>query len=249
MSRTFFIRRFVPAAAGWSYREQTRSRMTAVCAIAAVIALSACAPKTRPLTGAPTRAALPELAVDPRPHVLEFTWEYKDETFEATGDGAVRVQGPDRARLDFFLRNGMAGGYAILIGDTLNTPGGDLVKRLLPPAPLLWASLGRLALPATSDTTARMDGDTLRADLGALRGKDASAADGRAWRVAVVGGGLYRVERIEGGKTVEWVERRREANGKWRVHYVHERGKRRLTIAITDTKFVEGFDAAIWRRS
>ncbi len=240
MSRTFLS------------RVDTRARARVQSTVFGVILLlgaAACAPKARPLTGAPTRAALPEFAVDPRPHVLEFTWEYKDETFEAAGDGAVRVQGPDRARLDFFLRNGMAGGYAILIGDTLNTPGGDLVKRLLPPAPLLWASLGRLALPAASDTVSRMDGDTLRADLGALRGKDASGADGRAWRIAIVGGGLHRVERIEGGKVVEWVERRREGNGRWRVHYVHERGKRRLTIALTDTKYVEGFDAAIWRRS
>ena len=162
-------------------RRSVRTSMhAATLGVALVLGLAACAPKARPLTGAPTRAALPTFAVDPRPHVLEFTWEYKDETFEAAGEGAVRVQGPDRARLDFFLRNGMAGGYAILIGDTLSTPGGDLVKRLLPPAPLLWASLGRLALPAAPDTAARMDGDTLRADLGALRGKDASGADGRA---------------------------------------------------------------------
>lgn len=62
--------------------------------VALVLGLAACAPKARPLTGAPTRAALPTFAVDPRPHVLEFTWEYKDETFEAAGEGAVRVQGP-----------------------------------------------------------------------------------------------------------------------------------------------------------
>ena len=239
-----------PAVHGRSYA-QNRSTfvLRAATGMAAALVLGACAPKARPLTGALTQAALPALEVDPRPHVLQFTWEYKDETFEAAGDGAVRVQGPDRARLDFFLRNGMAGGYAILVGDTLNTPGGDLVKRLLPPAPLLWASLGRLAVPSAPDTVARMDGDTLRADLGVLRGNDASGADGRAWRLAVVGNGLHRVERIEGGKVVEWVERRREADGRTRVHYVHERGKRRLTIAITDTRFVEGFDAAIWRRS
>lgn len=191
---------------------------------------------------------MPTATLSPVPQVMRFSWSYKDETFEATGDGAVRVQGPDRARLDFFLRNGMAGGYAILVGDTLTVPGVDLVKRLLPPAPLLWASLGRLALPATQDTSARIDGDTLRVDLGTLRGADASAANGRAWRVAFAGTMLSRVERIEDGKVIEWMTRQRGADGPWQLEYVHERGKRRLSIAVTDTTIVEEFDDAIWRR-
>jgi hypothetical protein len=207
-----------------------------------------CAPAARPLSGVPTRALLPPAVLGERPQVMRFRWTYKDETFQATGDGAVRVQGPDRARLDFFLSNGMAGGFAILVGDTLTVPGIDLVKRLLPPVPLLWASLGRLAVPATPDTSARVDGDTLRVDLGQLRGSDASGADGRAWRVAFAGTTLSRVERIEGGKRIEWMTRRRGADGPWQVEYVHERGKRRLSIAVTDTTIVEGFDDAIWRR-
>ncbi|WP_396215473.1 hypothetical protein [Gemmatimonas sp.] len=191
---------------------------------------------------------LPPTAISPTPTVLRFTWSYKDETFESTGDGAVRRLGPDRARLDFFLRNGMAGGYAILVGDSLTVPGIDLVKRMLPPVPLLWASLGRLALPATPDTVARIDGDTLRADLGALRGRDAAGADGRAWRVAFAGTALARVERIEGGKVIEWMSRTVAQDSPLRLQYVHERGKRRLAIAVTDTTIVEGFNDAIWRR-
>jgi hypothetical protein len=210
--------------------------------------VSACAPAARPLSGSPTRAALPPAVLPARPQLLRFTWSYKDETFEATGEGAVRAQGPDRARLDFFLRNGMAGGYAILVGDSLTVPGVDLVKRLLPPVPLLWASLGRLALPPTRDTVARIDHDTLRADLGVLRGRDASGADGRAWRVAFAGTRLARVERIEDGKVVEWMSRGPTADGPLVLQYVHERGKRRLSIAVTDTTFVERFDDAIWRR-
>ena len=210
--------------------------------------LLSCAPAARPLVGSPTRAVLPPTTMAVGAQLLRFTWTYKDETFEANGEGAVRAQAPDRARLDFFLRNGMAGGYAILLGDSLFVPGVDLVKRLLPPVPLLWSSLGRLALPPTRDTTARIDGDTLRADLGLLRGRDASGADGRAWRLAFAGTPLARVERIETGKVIEWMSRRRGANGQWQLQYVHERGKRRLAIAVTDTTTVEGFDDAIWRR-
>ncbi|AMW04869.1 hypothetical protein [Gemmatimonas phototrophica] len=224
-------------------------RGSATMAMAGSLLLSAgCAPAARPLTGAPTRAVLPPSAIPTAPTVLRFTWSYKDETFEASGDGAVRRLGPDRARLDFFLRNGMAGGYAILVGDTLTIPGIDLVKRMLPPVPLLWASLGRLALPPTADTLARQDGDTLRADLGTLRGRDASGADGRAWRVAFAGTQLARVDRIEDGKVIEWMTRSVGQDGPLRLQYVHERGKRRLAIAVTDTTIVEGFDDAIWRR-
>ncbi len=216
--------------------------------VAGLVAVAGCAPAARPLVGAPTREVLPPTSIPAAPTVLRFTWTYKDDTFEANGDGAVRRQGPDRARLDFFLRNGMAGGYAILVGDSLTVPGIDLVKRMLPPVPLLWASLGRLAVPSTPDTVSRMDGDTLRADLGALRGRDASAADGRAWRVAFAGRNLARVERIEGGKVVEWMTRVPGDHGALRLQYVHERGKRRLAIAVSDTTIVEGFDDAIWRR-
>lgn len=231
----------LPRHSGWHRRVVRGS-------CAACLVMAACAPLARPLVGLPARAVLPPTGLPLQPQLLRFTWTYKDETFEANGDGAVRMQRPDRARLDFFLRNGMAGGYAILLGDSLVVPGIDLVRRLLPPTPLLWASLGRLALPPTSDTTARLDDDTLRVDLGALRGRDASEADGRAWRLAFGGTTLARAERIEGGKVIEWMSRRRGADGQWQLQYVHERGKRRLAIAVTDTTSVEGFDDAIWRR-
>lgn len=223
------------------------ARLAPLAALAAML-IAACAPAARRLDGTPTRAVFPPAVLSARPTVLRFTWSYKDETFEATGDGAVRVQGPDHARLDFFLRNGMAGGYAILIGDSLHIPGIDLVKRLLPPVPLLWASLGRLALPATPDTVARMRGDSLWADLGRLRGADASKADGRAWRVGFSGVQLARVERIESGRLVEWMSRGRTGDGPLQLQYVNEQGKRRLSIAVTDSSFVEKFDDAIWRR-
>ena len=214
----------------------------------ALLAFAACAPHARPLTGIPTRNALPPTALPVRPQQLRFSWSYKDETFEANGDGVVRVQAPDKARLDFFLRNGMAGGYAILVGDSLIVPGIDLVRRFLPPVPLLWGTLGRLAVPATPDTATRSDGDSLRADLGALRGGDASRADGRAWRVVFGGNALARIEHIEGGKVIEWMTRRRGSTGQWELRYTHETAKRSLRIAVSDTTTVERFDDAIWRR-
>jgi len=213
-----------------------------------LMGLAACSPGARPLTGLPASTTLPPTALPPRPQRLQFTWSYKDETFEANGDGVVRVMAPDRARLDFFLRNGMAGGYAILIGDSLMVPGIDLVRRFLPPPPLLWATLGRLTVPATPDTLARIDGTLLRADLGDLARGDASKADGRTWRVTFAGTALTRVERVEDRKVAEWVTRERGSTTPWELRYVHERANRSLRITVTDTATVEGFDDAIWRR-
>ena len=226
----------------------TNRRRFAALAIGAFAITAACAPVARPLRGEPTRTVLPLTELPKKPQQLRFTWSYQDETFEANGDGVVRVMAPDHARLDFFLRNGMAGGYAILIGDSLTVPGIDLVRRFLPPVPLLWATLGRLVVPATVDTVVRIDGDTLRADLGGLKGQDASKAGGRAWRIAFAGTSLARVERVEGGRVLEWISRTRGATGQWELRYVHEQAKRRLRIAVTDTLSVEGFDDAIWRR-
>lgn len=208
--------------------------------------LIACSPRARPLTGESVPAVLPAIELPGHAELLRFSWNYKDDTFEARGDGAVRIQGPDSARLDFFLSNGMSGGYAILIADDLRTPGGDLVRRLLPPTPLLWAALGRLAVPPTKDTVARKSGEVIRADMGSLRGGDASNSDGRAWRVSIRNGELQSVERIEGGRIMEWVDRRHEQGSAMQVRYVHERGRRRLSISVISRERVSAFDAAIW---
>ena len=61
---------------------------------------------------------------------------------------------PDSARLDFFLAGGLGGGRAVLVGDDLSAPGGAMVDRLVPPAPLMWGALGRLAVPPVADTAA-----------------------------------------------------------------------------------------------
>jgi hypothetical protein len=217
------------------------------CVLASLL-VAACAPAAKPLLGTLTRAGLPASELPAGNRQMAFTWKYQDDTFEANGDGVVRVMAPDHARLDFFLKNGMGGGMAILVGDSLIIPGIDLVRRFLPPVPMLWATLGRLAVPATPDTVARMDGDTLRADLGVLHGNDAARTGARAWRVAFAGRTLVRVDRIENGKVVEWVSRTAPPGGTGELRYVNEGGRRSLSITVTETRTVEGFDAGIWRR-
>lgn len=200
----------------------------------AVLAVLGCAPKLRPLAGAPAPGRLPAGVVFTSPHRFVFRWELQDPDLTARGEGAARVAPPDSARLDFFLAGGSASGAAVLIGGELRLPSraDDMSRRLVPPAPLLWAALGRVAVPPAADTVVRVDGDTLRADI----------ATPVAWRLTFVRDSLRRVERVNGGRIVEWVER--GADG--RVRYRHETSRRRLDLSVTRSDEVGAFDAAIW---
>jgi hypothetical protein len=148
------------------------------------------------------------------------------------GEGAARVAPPDSVRLDFFLAGGMGSGAAVLVGETLRAPGPDLVRKLVPPTPMLWAALGRLAVPALADTTVRVDGSVLRADIGRPV----------AWRITFRGDTLTRVERVGNGRIVEWIERSGAD-----VRYHHESARRTLRLSITRIDRNSEFDASIWR--
>jgi hypothetical protein len=158
----------------------------------------------------------------------------QDPDLTARGEGAARLAPPDSARLDFFLAGGGPSGAAVLVDGDLRLPSQaeDMSRRLVPPAPLLWGALGRVAVPPAPDTTVRVDGDTLRADI----------ANPVAWRLTFVHDSLRRVERVDGNRIIEWVER--FAGG--RVRYRHETSRRQLELFITRSDDVSAFDPAIW---
>ena len=204
-------------------------------AAAALFALTlgaSCAPKAPPLTGVPTRVPLPRLDIPAGHTRWVFDWRYEDPDMQARGEGAVRAAYPDSARLDLFLGGGLGSTASVLIGDELRAPAPDVVRKLIPPPPMLWATLGRLAVPALADTSARLEGDTLRADVGR----------GEVWRVTVAAGRLRRLERIDEGRVLQSVDRRDES----RVRYYDATGRRslELTVKRVDTNVV--FDASIW---
>ena len=202
--------------------------------VATALGVGACAPRLRPLTGTPAPKVLPDARLPPGHRRIVFRWELDDPDLTARGEGAARLAPPDSGRLDFFLAGGAASGAAVLIAGDLRLPsrGEDMSRKLVPPAPLLWGALGRLAVPPAPDTAVRVDGDTLRADI----------AIPVAWRLTFVRDSLRRVERVDGGRIIEWVER--FANG--RVRYRHESRRRQLDLFITRSDDVSAFDPAIW---
>ena len=156
-----------------------------------LLATIACAPTAAPLKGvlAPDRS-LPSLALPPGHRHVVFKWDYQEGDIAARGDGSMRIAPPDSARLDFFLGGGLGAGAAVLIGDSLRAQNAELARRYIPPTPMMWASLGRLAIPALPDTVVRIDGDLLRADVGRPV----------QWRVAIRGDTLVGLDHISRGK-------------------------------------------------
>jgi hypothetical protein len=211
-----------------------RSHVNAALLACAVIASGVgCAPKAPPLAGVPTLARLPSTTLPPLHQQIVFRWEYSDNELAARGEGVARIAPQDSVRLDVFLAGGFGGGHAFLIGDTLTTPGGDAIRKFLPPPAMLWAALGALRLRPAADTSARVDGDTLRADIG----RDPT------WRATFGRTGLVRLERIDGGRIVEELWRVPNAE----VRYRMPNARRSLKLTITRTDSVPPFDETIWR--
>jgi hypothetical protein len=199
--------------------------------LSVALLLVACSPPVQPLKGVPTPSrSIPPLQLASGHRKIVFNWEFTDGDSFTRGDGAVRIAAPDSARLDFFV--GPLGGAAALVGDTLRARGGDLVRHFIPPVPLMWAALGRMAIPALPETTTVVDGDLLRADIGRPP----------EWRVSALGDSLVSLDHIPGGKVVEYVHR--AANGE--VVYDVPSARRRLRLTITRTEETGPFDSSIW---
>lgn len=196
------------------------------------MAVAACAPAAAPLKGvlAPDRS-LPLISMPSGHRHIVFKWDYEEGDIAARGDGSIRTAAPDSARLDFFLGGGLGAGGAILIGDSLRAPHADIARRYIPPTPLMWAALGRLAIPALPDTIVRIDGELTRADIGRPL----------QWRVALKGDTLVELDHVSGGKITESLTR--DPNG---VLTFRAPGARR-TLRLTVIREEPGsFDASIW---
>jgi hypothetical protein len=107
-----------------------------------------------------------------------------------------------------------------------------MARMLVPPRARLSAALGRFDIPAEPHTVVRVDEGVVRADVGSPV----------KWRVSFRGDTLVRLERVEGGRLQEWVER----PASQRVEYRSEAARRTLTLDIQRSDAVPSFDPAIW---
>jgi hypothetical protein len=201
--------------------------------IAAVLSASSCAPpRARALEGelAPERS-LPAIELAAGHRRVVFRWDYEENALIARGEGAMRIASPDSARVDLFLAGGIPVGRAVLIGDEIKSVSQPQVERFLPPAALMWAAIGRLAIPPLPDTVITVEGELMHADIGRPA----------AWRVTIKGTRLMRLARLSGGRIAEVVTR---DDGGRLLYEVP--GRRKLWLGIIRDEEAQPFDASIW---
>lgn len=209
------------------------SRFTSIFATLLVVIAGCAPPRMASLPGAVVPVQrIPSARQQTGSRKIVFQWELRDGEIIARGDGAARIASPDSVRMDFFMAGGLGSGAAILIGDSLQVPGPDMIRKLVPPRALLWAALGQFDVPAERDTVVRVDGGVLRADIGSPV----------HWRATFRSDTLARLERVDGGRLQEWVERTPDQ----KVQYRNESARRSLSLVILRVDAVTAFDPSIW---
>lgn len=199
-------------------------------------ALSACAPKLAPLANAtpvPKSEPLPVIELPRRNQKIVFNWRLQEAELEVRGEGAARIASPDSARIDLFVAGGLGSGAAWVIGDKMRLDAPEALMRVLPPPAFLWAALGRFSIPPGKDTLVARSDSSLTAEIG----------PSPRWRLALAGGRISRLERAEGDKVIDRLERRADGS----LVYFHAPTRRQLTLTITRVDSVAPFDASIWK--
>lgn len=201
-----------------------------------LVALIACAPKLAPLSNAtpvPKSEPLPVIELPRRNQKIVFNWRLQEAELEVRGEGAARIASPDSARIDLFVAGGLGSGAAWVIGDKMRLDAPEALMRVLPPPAFLWAALGRFSIPPGKDTLVARSDSSLTAEIG----------PSPRWRLALAGGRISRLERAEGDKVIDRLERRADGS----LVYFHAPTRRQLTLTITRVDSVAPFDASIWK--
>ncbi len=208
-----------------------------IAALVAAIVLTGCAPRLAPLVNAtpvPRSEPLPVLELPHRSQRIVFNWRLQESELEVHGEGAARIAAPDSARIDLFVAGGLGSGAAWVIGNDMRLDAPDALMRVLPPPAFLWAALGRTAVPAGRDTLVARSDSTITADIGPTP----------RWRLAMSNGRVSRLERADGDKVIDRLERRADGS----LVYFHAPTRRQLTLTIMRVDSVAPFDASIWKQ-
>jgi hypothetical protein len=216
-----------------------RAHVELVAALAAVSLAAACTARPAQL-GAPRpeleRRALQDVRPQGPVHVI-FEWRLQERDARFHGQGVARVDAPRRARLDLFGPRGESYLAAALFGAELRLPPG-VPDGVIPPAELLWASMG-VFQPPEGARLAGSDSTDSAVRLGYER-------DGASWLYEIRDGRLWFVEYQDavGRHTVE-LRGRADALPEW-AHYRDWAHFRELLLTVTQVENVDGFDEEIW---
>ncbi len=206
-------------------------------AVFCVALLTGCiAPRLAPLPNAtpvPPREPLPTIELPRHSQRIVFDWRLQEAELEVRGEGAARIAAPDSVRIDLFVRGGLGSGAAWVIGETMELEAPEALRRVLPPPAFLWAALGRFSIPPGADTLVARQDSALTAEIGPAP----------RWRLSLRGRRIMRLERADGDRVVDRLERREDGS----LVYFHAPTRRQLTLTITRVDSVASFDPSIWR--
>ena len=219
---------------------------TAVLAIAGLLGVSACGPQRTAVIGpindpAPLARATTDRTRLTEPTRIDFAWELNESGARVKGVGVARVEPPYRARLDLFLEGGETVISAALVDDDLRLPAGA-PDDLLPPADLIWGTLG-VFRPVEGTTLVGADrldnkGERLRYRY----------SGGNELHYEIVGGAVVALELLEGASVVQWVRLEADGDGRYPASATYRNlvDFRELKILRTSVRATEPFADAIW---
>jgi hypothetical protein len=236
-------------------RSGPRSLPPRALALAALLlapaALAGCAAAAAAPAGAPVAdpaaaaASLVRATTPPRPQRVTFTWTLNEGGSRVSGRGVVRVEAPERIRLDLFGPRNETYLAAALVGDMYRMPATVTAQVALPSPAILWGGLGVIRPPAGAQLLGAVSTDS----SSALRYR---AQDATVYQYETVGGAasprLSMVERSGSGGRLETVRLTRDAAGKLtRAEYRNWAAFRELTLDFQEAQDVASFPADTWQ--
>jgi hypothetical protein len=214
-------------------------------ALAVALVVAGCA-RRRVVVVAPaldanqTALALEDYTSLEEPLRIIFDWELNEQGVRVDGRGVARIEPPYKARIDLFLGSEPILKAALVNGELVMPPG--MPDDILPPPDLMWGVLGVFRPEYGAEL---MGGDELEGGTTRLRYR---YADGTELHYQTQDGILKRLELIDGGSVVQWVEIDLEENGRYPVEATYRNLAEFRELKITRDRLdrVETFPSDIW---
>jgi len=176
-----------------------------------------------------------------QPFRAVFRWRISEGGARFQGQGVARVEPPYKARLDLFLDNGELVVQAAMVDDELRLPPGA-PPGLIPPAPLLWASLG-VFRPGRLSTL--LGGESVDSTVVRLRYR---IAQGGEAHFTMGEHAVQQAELLRGGRVEETMEITLEPGSEVPTSALYRNvpAFRELQVDLESVESVETFPAGIW---
>lgn len=225
-------------------------RRSAMPALTAVLALAGCAgasvaPAGEPLPDpAATAAALVSATAATERSQITFNWTLEESGSRVRGRGVVRLQAPDRLRLDLFGPRNETYLSAALLGGEPRLPASAPADVPIPSPALLWAGLGVVRPP----DGAVVEGASSSGDDTILRYREPGGGDLYEYVVQTSPAPrLRQLQRVGPRGPIETVRlERSDAGDITRATYRDWSAFRDLTLEIESRTPADAFDESIW---